>query len=227
MAAYSCWNSFIVVVLEILAMTDLERYIGPKRDESLQTNQFVDFLRDNPGNIKEQALQDFIYPRKGLIATIGKSYDIDVGYISTEFNLFNEFYADMVIQSVDRKSVLLVELEPGTKHALFKKRPKREWGAAFEHGYSQVVDWLYRISDISRSDRFRTTFSTSETIEFQGLIIIGRSCYTDAGDALRLDWRKRKSVIDSQHFGCATYDDIGKQNLEFIEITRALRSEAV
>jgi hypothetical protein len=202
-------------------MGDLRPYTGSFKTEERDGKAFGSYLRTKTGNIGERALQKYIYPKDGLIAAIGRSYGIQVGAIASEFNLFNEFWADLAIQSVDKRRILLIEMEPGHTTAIFKRKPKRQWASAFEHGYSQVVDWLYRLDDYRKTNQIAAKFNTKESVSLEGLIIIGRSAALDMEDRNRLDWRKGKSVIDSQHFMCATYDEVADQIAEWCSIRKA------
>src|SRR5207245_2833210 len=84
------------------------------------------------------------------------------------------------------------------------KKTTREWSPRFDHGYSQIIDWFYKLADRTNSDEFEARFG-KKSISFTGSLIIGRSQYLDAGERLRLEWRREHVVVHSRKIQCVTF----------------------
>lgn len=63
------------------------------------------------------------------------------------------------------------------------------------------MDGLQNTDDLE--ERFR-----KNKIEYEGILIIGRDQFLDVTLKKRLDWRTRKTVINSKHLYCYTFDEL-------------------
>jgi hypothetical protein len=46
------------------------------------------------------------------------------------------------------------------------------------------------------------------SIRYTGVLIIGRNQHLEAGERLRLEWRRDHVVVNSKHIVCVTYDEL-------------------
>lgn len=133
-----------------------------------------------------------------------------------EFDLFADFIADLVIGSTVTNTYCFVEFEDAQEHSLFRKRNGRfepSFGARFEHGYSQIVDWFCALDAMKGNENaFLSRFGARE-IHYQGLLVIGRDASLEADDrkdALRhrIEWRSRNARFSQHRIVIMTYDDL-------------------
>jgi hypothetical protein len=80
------------------------------------------------------------------------------------------------------------------------------WSTRFERGFSQLVDWSWRI------DQERQPSSTLEPIfgtpdpKLHYVLVIGRDRWINAASRARLDWRRKHNGISGQQTSIWTYD---------------------
>jgi hypothetical protein len=117
--------------------------------------------------------------------------------LAYEYSLYGDFTADLVIGDAGRQSYCFVEFEDARSDSVFVSRRGKstpEWSPRFEHGFSQIVDWFWRLDDARRSTDFAHR--------------IGRDSALDPRDRQRLRWRLERVVIDSKQIVCVTYDQL-------------------
>jgi hypothetical protein len=133
-----------------------------------------------------------------------------VNRLAFEFDLFGDFSCDLVVGDSQRHAYLFVECEDGKLNSVFKRRGKkstRDWSPTFEHGCSQIIDWFKKLHDTEKSDDFETRFG-ARSIDYAGLLIVGRDHFFEAGERLRLEWRRQRLLVDSRKIHCVTYDEL-------------------
>jgi Domain of unknown function (DUF4263) len=74
-------------------------------------------------------------------------------------------------------------------------------------GFNQIVDWFWKLNDLERTDDFENRFN-SRSIDYTGLLIIGRDRDLEPREKRRLDWRRKKLIVNSQHIYCITFDEL-------------------
>lgn len=131
--------------------------------------------------------------------------------IKHEFTIFGDFRADLVIGDSEKNTYCFIEFEDATKDSVFirKKRITPDWSPRFEHGFSQIVDWFWKLDDFKNTGSFRDVFG-SANIEYYGMLIIGRDSFLDHSDKTRLQWRLSKVVIDSRKIICLSFDQLAR-----------------
>ena len=163
---------------------------------------------------KADGLLKFFQSRPQLIILIGKwRFAMDAKFYKPELNLFNEFRADFAVCDSKKKNFLFIEFEDARKNSVFSEitnegTTRYEWASRFEHGFSQVLDWFYRLDDYSRTNKMEEYFGHSK-IEYSGLLVIGRDKFIkEAGCESRLSWRKEKLMINNNPVHCITFDQL-------------------
>ncbi len=112
-----------------------------------------------------------------------------------------------------RGEYCFVEFEDASPESVFEQRGKkatREWGRRFDHGYSQVIDWAYKLDDRSASADFLDRFGVRE-IKFEAVLVIGRDGHMDVGERHRLGWRAEKVSVNNKKVTCMTFDELLSQ----------------
>jgi hypothetical protein len=163
-------------------------------------------------DLSERLIRDFLQKHRHLAALCGL-YNREIvrfDRLAWEYQLFGDFVCDLAVGDFVRKTYCFIECENAGPKSLFVKEGKkstRAWSPRFEHGYGQVVDWFYKLRDREKSDEFEARFG-SRSIDYTGVLLIGRSQYLSAEERMRLDWRKTHVVVDSKRIVCVTYDDL-------------------
>lgn len=175
----------------------------------------VDELRDllnAQANLGErQHVLPFFQKRRHLSAFIGSyfPYLTNPDRLAYEYDLFGDFACDLAVGDSATGQYCLVEFEDATANSLFVRKGMKatlEWSDRFEHGFSQVLDWFWKLSDMDDTKEFESRFGP--TANYEGMLIIGRSTGLDVKERDRLKWRREKVVADSKRVYCVTYDEL-------------------
>jgi hypothetical protein len=130
--------------------------------------------------------------------------------IAFEFDLFGMFRCDLVIGDSARGTFLFIEFEDGRLDSIFKAsggRATRQWSDRFEHGYSQVIDWFWRLRTASAPD-LQAQFGCVPS-SYAGMLLIGRDKgLADETESARLDWRRNHVLVESRKVLCRTFDEM-------------------
>lgn len=114
----------------------------------------------------------FFRAHRHLAAFLG-SYNpnlITIDRLAFELSLFGDFTADVVVGDWARKSFCFIEFENGRANSIFAQCGRRtsEWARRFERGFSQIVDWFWKLDDLSNTATFERLFGAG-TITFMAL----------------------------------------------------------
>lgn len=224
----------------MIALTSFD--VDISRCES-EVREFADFLNrhkeiqetrgrsaklGDPPNMK-----DFFDVRPMLLWLMGgmfNAYLIPHSY-RIEASIFHEFRADYLVADESRKQFLFVEFEDATESSIFKKKgsadsPSYEWSERLEKGFSQVIDWHFRIFDYGRTSKIIEHFGNR--IEYTGVLVIGRDTYVDGfGLRERFDWRVEKTVVDSKKILCLTFDELLTEMQGRLAVIKAMLAGSV
>ena len=186
--------------------------IRPDVGQLLQEiEEFRQFLATNPRGERSHYLP-FFAGHLQLCAYIGTLNDrVRVAtHVETEVSLWGDFSCDVVAGSPQDRAFVFIEFEDASQTSLFRRQAGRRnthWGSRVEHGISQVIDWLFRISTEGSSDNMERDFGTRH-ITPMGLVVAGRSAEVTLYDRERLDWRSRHSIVGGAKLAILTYDDL-------------------
>lgn len=148
--------------------------------------------------------------------------------IAWEFDLFGDFACDLAVGEWERGAYCLVEFEDAREDSVFKREGKkatRAWGPKFEHGYSQILDWLHKLDGRSAADclaRFGR-----HAVHARAVLIVGRDHHLDEGERQRLKWRNDNVVVRSDKIICLTFDELLRQFTERLGILTAVEASAL
>lgn len=195
-------------------------------------DEYEDFLNATK-EIEETglgSLQEFFEKRLDLLLLMGDMFG--PGFWPThyqkEFTLFNEFRADYVVSDQTKQKFLFIEFEDAKEHSIFSEKSDSKtgtsyhWSRRFEHGFSQIVDWQFRIDDYRRSIKVEEHFG-SDDIAFQGVLVIGRDCFLKKhGTQRRFDWRLKNITVQSRPIHCLTFDKLRREMVGRLENLKLL-----
>lgn len=143
-----------------------------------------------------------------LISTYVPQF-VEPDKLAFEFDLFGDFACDIVIGDSKRGIYLLVELEDARPNSIFKQTTKYapDWSTRLDHGYSQLIDWFWKLEDARQTLDFEHKFSTRSAV-FHGLLLIGRMEGMSDREMARLKWRQDRVVVNSNKVGIITFDQL-------------------
>lgn len=179
---------------------------------------FKDLLAKSSTLEEGKHIMPFFRARKHLSALIGicnkriGRYDL----VAWEYDLFGDFSCDMAIGDSDSKAYCFVEFEDAGPRSLFVKqgnKATREWSPRFDHAYSQVIDWFYKMEDCRKSDEYQVRFG-KRSVDYAGVVLAGRDQHMSEGERLRFEWRRQHVIVHSRNVLCLTYDEL-LQNMLF------------
>jgi len=136
--------------------------------------------------------------------------------VAHEYNLFGDFCCDLVVGDSRSHAFAFIEFEDGKSDSIFHSQGLKstpEWARRFEHGFSQLVDWFWKLDDLKKTDDFRSRFGDG-TIRKSGMLALGRKENLGHREIQRLKWRLDKVTIDSDRISCVTLDEL-YEDLEY------------
>lgn len=179
-----------------------------------QLSEFKALLDEHgAGELKERRILSFFRENRHLAALVGQlaSRIVTVDLIAYEFDLFGDFAADLALGDSRKGEYCFVEFENAGPDSIFKRvgaKSTKEWAPRFDHGYSQIIDWFWKLYDIDRSDTLHARFPREPTFDYQGVLVVGRTGGLSEFERKRLEWRRKRVMIDSRFIKCMTYDEL-------------------
>lgn len=130
--------------------------------------------------------------------------------IANEYDIFGDFTCDLAIGDSSTQTYLLVEFEDAKPDSLFimagsKSTP--EWARRLEHGFSQVIDWFWKLRDMERTDDYENRFGARH-VDIHGLVVVGRDQKLEKREIARLKWRQDHIIVDSKRVSVITFDQL-------------------
>lgn len=174
---------------------------------------------------ERQHILPFFRKHKNVAAMIGiyAPRIVEIDRLSTEYSLYGDFVADLIVGDWQRKSYCTVEFEDATKESVFagKGRTTREWSDRFNHGFGQLVDWLWKVDDFRNTGQGRSIFG-NDTFSFMGVLVIGRDAFLTTEETARLEWRMNKVNVDSNKIVCVTFDQLASDLRDRLTLYRSM-----
>jgi hypothetical protein len=128
--------------------------------------------------------------------------------ISWEFDIFGDFACDVAVGEWEKGAYCFVEFEDARRDSVFRRqgaKATREWGRRFDHGYSQIIDWVHKLDGLVPGADILARFGRYD-ISFEAVLVIGRDRHLDAGEKERFEWRARKVLVNTTRVICLTFD---------------------
>lgn len=86
---------------------------------------------------------------------------------ASELDLFGDFVCDAAAGDSEANAYTLVEFEDAQEHSIFSRlqtgKAMKRWAPRFERGFSQLVDWAWRMSAEGESPPRSAGFSATTT----------------------------------------------------------------
>jgi Domain of unknown function (DUF4263) len=131
--------------------------------------------------------------------------------LAFEYDLFGDFSCDIVVGDAARRAYCFIEFEDAKPDSIFVKKKSKgtpEWGRRFECGYSQIIDWFWKLDDLTATAEFANRFG-ERPVDYAGLLIIGRDEHLSSQREIqRFQWRWQKVLVNSKHIACFTFDEL-------------------
>lgn len=168
---------------------------------------------DNHSRLNERSdVLPFFRKREHLAAFIGSyfPYISDFDRLAFEYDIFGDFKADLVIGDSKSGWYCFIEFEDASSTSIFEQkggRATRAWSTRFEHGFSQITDWFWKLADMEGTREFISRFGNEYT-GYEGMLIIGRTLDLAQKERDRLRWRRDRVLADSKHIHCVTFDEL-------------------
>jgi hypothetical protein len=195
----------------------------------LELTKFDQFLNEHP-ELSENEVRSFLNQCPQLIASLGQfngSAD-RIDRWAPELDLLGKHACDYVVGYSRRAAYVLVELEDATPTGVFKPTPVTPYLTdRFNHGFSQIVDWLCLLDGQQSTPQFQSYWGTAVPPQFVGLLIVGRRAPLSAEDCQRLEWRNTKVKVNSHSVLSMTYEDLVERLADRLDIRIGLKDEAM
>jgi hypothetical protein len=135
--------------------------------------------------------------------------------IAHEYPLYGDFTCDLVAGDWS-SAFVFVEFENAAEYSVFKQQKTKatpEWSSRFEHGFSQILDWFYKMDTQRHSPDFEDRFG-SRNIHVSGLLVVGRRQELGPREMDRLSWRHQHVIVHGKQIHSMTFDDLCADTLE-------------
>lgn len=207
----------------------MKKFINHTFDFSAYERELKEFkaLLDSKTELSEQTdILPFFKKCPNLstqIATLIPSM-VSNDQLAFEFDVFGDYASDIAVGDLNSNTFCFIEFEDAKKESVFVKNGKKyklEFSPRLEHGFSQIIDWFYKLDGLQNTDDFEERFGKNK-IEYEAILIIGRNQFLDTSLKKRLDWRAKRTVVNSKHLYCYTFDEIYNILANKIELLRHL-----
>ena len=197
-------------------MPDFSRVPITKKQIKADLKDFWGLLNDpsRPDLSESKDILPFFKGHPQLCAFMG-TYNpsiVDFKNIVTasEFDIFGDHVADLVVGDTTRHQYCFIEFEDASASSIFRKASKGtpEWAPRFEHGFSQLLDWILWIENNKGNAAFKNRFGAGN-IHYIMLLIIGRNQHL-ANTSLRdrFTWRNESVFVAGKQVHCLTFDTL-------------------
>ena len=196
-------------------MATLQSLALDKKQARLELKAFRSLLDGKgKGDLSESKdILPFFTSNKQLCVLMG-SYNPLVSLrgarIAREFDIFGDHIADLAIGDTKTNQFCFIEFEDASSSSIFKQGTKKtpEWSVRYEHGCSQLIDWILWIDNNKNTMAHQNRFGVG-IIDYNMILIIGRDRdLTNQGLKERFEWRNSAVVVHSKKIHCRTFDQL-------------------
>lgn len=189
----------------------LEEVVFDRAKCLAEVREFQSFLGSHTTLKERDEISPFFKARDHLSAFLGvyNYRTIKFDRIGHEYPLFGDFKCDLVVGDWSRRSYVFVEFEDAAPESIFVKKSRNtpEWSPRFEHGFSQIVDWFYKLDTQRHLPDFEERFG-ARIIHASGLLVVGRKQDFGPRETDRLHWRQDHIAVNGKRIDCMTFDDL-------------------
>ena len=132
-----------------------------------ELSEFKDLLDKNPELREKEDILPFFKARPNLstqIATIIPQM-VTNEKLAYEFDIFGDFASDIAVGDINSNTFCFIEFEDARTESIFVKNGKKykqEFSSRLEHGFSQIIDWFYKIDGLQNSDDLEERFGKNK-----------------------------------------------------------------
>jgi hypothetical protein len=201
-------------------------------DLARSRKEFADLrtlLGNNPSLEERKQVLPFFCERSQLslfCGILGRNL-ANADLVAWEYDLFGDFACDLVVGDSVKRAFCFIEFEDAGPNSIFERRGKRalrDWSSRFEHGYSQVIDWFYKLDTMTDHPDCEVRFG-KRSIDYEGVLVLGRDHDLGPGEAMRLQWRRRHVIVHSRGIRCLTFDELlhelGERLKQFTQVPKS------
>lgn len=178
----------------------------------------------NPGSAVELEEEKHLSPAfqasPNLVSIIGAAFGgvTNPNLIAQEYWILDKLRCDFAVCNSRHQTYCFIELEDAVKKSVFVERkptlfnglmgrpPYYDWAPRFEHGTSQMLDWIRILEDSKQTGDYRAHFGSPNEFEAQFVLVIGREEFLSADQKERLAWRCKSVQAAGHKVKCITYD---------------------
>jgi len=178
-----------------------------------ELTEFGELLRSRSELDEERDIRPFFEARPQLSGVIGMcgSFFCSSDRLAWQYQLFGDFACDLVIGDSTRNLYGFVEWEDANTNSIFRQQAKKstpEWSTRFLKGFAQIVDWFWKLDNMSRSIDLENRFGSLH-IRYFGLLVIGRDAeLKEQQEHQRWEWWNTRVIVSSMPVLCMTYDEL-------------------
>lgn len=144
----------------------------------------------------------------------------DPDLVAREYWILDKLRSDFAVCNSRKGKFCFIEIEDAKQKSIFVERrpdefnglkgrpPYYDWANRFEHGTSQIIDWIRILKDAEQTDDFRSHFGSANGFEAEFILVIGRDEYLDNAQKERLKWRSKNVVTGGYKIRCMTFDQV-------------------
>jgi hypothetical protein len=192
-----------------------------------EAQEFKVFLGAHTALKERDEVLPFFKARHHLSAFLGAYNGLVINYdrFAHEFDIFGPFTCDLVAGDWARMAYVFVEFEDAAPDSIFVKTRRKtfEWSRRFEHGFSQILDWFYKMDSVRHTPQFEQEFRTRDP-HVSGLLVVGRRQDIGVQEQDRLSWRHRHLTVHGKQIHSMTYDDLCEDTLDRLATFSAVKS---
>ena len=194
-------------------MKDLGEFTPSRSACRAEVEEFRALLDSKTELGEQEDILPFFRARPNLSAMTGMvSLDLwRIDRLAFEYDLFGDFRCDLVVGDFQTPAYTLIEFEEARADSVFcpGKKYTQEWSPRFERGYSQLIDWFWKIHDLEKTGDFQHRFGAAgDHLIFHGVLIVGRSRFLESREKQRMRWRSQRVSVNTHKMTCMTYDDL-------------------
>jgi len=179
-----------------------------------ELKKFEELLASKAYLKERDEILPFFKKNRHLAAFLG-TYIPDIANpdrVANEYDIFGDFACDLAVGDSTSKTFLLIEFEDARAESLFVKKGAKatpEWAPRLEHGFSQVLDWFWKLSDMEKSDDYQNRFGARH-VAIHGLVVVGREQTLQPRENARLKWRQDHTIVHSKKVSVITFDQLAR-----------------
>jgi Domain of unknown function (DUF4263) len=179
-----------------------------------EVDELADFLASHTALKEREQVAPFFKSKKQLCAALSltnSSVELP-DRVAVELDLFGDFACDVASGDSSANAFTLVEFEDAQECSVLGKlergKTMKRWAPRFERGFSQLVDWAWRLhTEGGTTDAYHRIFGANNA-NVHLLLIAGRDTDLRPEDHARIRWRANNTSLGGFRTTCMTFDGV-------------------